>query len=148
MIERGLDHGLEQGLVASQIGTAVACHADHGTLDLGRRIEYIFMDREEVFDVVPGLEQDTQDAVGLLAWRGSQSLGHLFLNHAGTAGNLFFVVQYLEKDLAGDVVGVVADHAEGAFVQLMQVEFQEILSQDASFQRWKVLLQVIDRFAV
>ena len=58
------------------------------------------------------------------------------------------MLQHLEEDLAGDVVGVVADHAEGTFVQLMQVEFQEILSQDASFQRWKVLLQVIDRFAV
>ena len=103
---------------------------------------------EEIFYIVPGLQQHAQYPVGLAAGRGGHAFGHLFLNHAAATGYAVFIVENLEKYLARYVVGIVADDAEGAFVELGQVELEKVFGDNTVAQLGKVLLQVFDRLGV
>ena len=58
LAESRLDDGLEEGLVAAEGLAAVPAQPDDGGLDLGRRGETAGADGEEIFDVIPGLQQD------------------------------------------------------------------------------------------
>ena len=75
LAEGSLDDGLEEGLVAAEGLAAVPAQPDDGGLDLGGRGETAGADGEEIFDVIPGLQQDRQDAVGLRAGPFRDALG-------------------------------------------------------------------------
>ncbi len=69
---------LEQFFIASQFRRFIACHTDDRTFHLGRRIEYMFVYGEQVFYFVPGLYQDTENAVCLASGTGGNAFGHFF----------------------------------------------------------------------
>ena len=106
--------------------------------------------REQVFNVIPRLQQDTDDAIRLPAGRSRQAFGHFLLDHARTAGHMVLIVQYFEEYLAGDVVRVITNDAETllAFEERHQVQLQEIGRNDPPFQVGEIFLQVGDRLGV
>ena len=109
----------------------VALHADDGTLHLGRRVEDGRLNGEEIFHVVPRLDEHAQDAILLVAGLRRHAQGHLVLNHARAAGDEVAVVEHLEENLRRDVVGVVArEHKRLATKHLVQIHAQEVLAQD------------------
>ena len=148
MVEGGFDNLFEEPFVTPQLLDLVAGHPDDRRLDFGRGIEHVLGNGEEIFYIVPGLQQHAQYPVGLAAGRGGHAFGHLFLNHAAATGYAVFIVENLEKYLARDVVGIVADDAEGAFVELGQVELEKVFGDNTVAQLGKVLLQVFDRLGV
>ena len=149
LVEDGLDQPLEQPLVAAQLLDAVARHADHGTLDLGGRIEDGLIDGEEILHVVPRLGEDGEDAVGLGARRGRHAEGHLALDHTRAAGNQLLVVEHLEKDLRGDVVGIVAREDEGAPVEEgREVHAEEVVADDVVAQLREAVVEIGDALLV
>ena len=62
-------------------------------------IHISFSYSEEVFYIIPGLEQYGEDTVGFRAGRGSDTLGHLLLYHTDHFGNLFLMVEDFEEYL-------------------------------------------------
>ena len=130
LVERGLDDAPEQLLAAPERGHAVAGHADNCRLHLWRRVEDRGFDREEVFHVVPRLDEHREDAVGLGARLCNHALGHLALDHARAAGDEVAVVEHLEEYLRGDVVGVVAgEHELPSAEKVVQVHAQEVAGE-------------------
>ena len=131
LVESGFYDAFEKCFVAAEVGDVVACHADDGAFHLGWRVEHVFMHGEEVFHVVPSLDKHAEDAICLAAGRGGDAFGHFFLYHAGAAGDEVLVVEHLEEDLAGYVVGVVAGKDErGALEYGAEVELQEVVFDD------------------
>ena len=59
----------------------------------------MLVDGEEILHIVPGLKQDTQDTIVLVARRGSEALSYLPLEHACTAGDALPIVEHSEEDL-------------------------------------------------
>ena len=148
MVEGGFDHFLEEVFVAGEGAAGIAGQADDGAFDFGRGDEGAFADGEEVFDVVPGLEQHRQNAIGFGAGAGSQAFGHLFLNHADHFGDLFPCVQHLKEDLRGDVIGEVADQREGRGEQPREVHLQEVCFVEVRGKFRIVRQEVADAFGV
>ena len=99
LAEGGLDDRAEQLLVAAQRGAGIPGQADNRGLDLRRGIESPGTHSEEIFNVVPGLEEYGQDAVGLCAGLLGDPLSHLFLHHADHLGYEVPVIDYLEEYL-------------------------------------------------
>ena len=148
LAEGSLDDGLEEGFVAAEGLAAVPAQPDDGGLDLGRRGETAGADGEEIFDVIPGLQQDRQDAVGLRAGPFRDALGHFFLDHADDLRDLLPVVQDLEENLRGNVVGEVADDGKGPLEMLGQLHLEEILLQQAALHVREMGAEVFDGFPV
>ena len=88
LVESGLDNALEQLFITAEVGGLVAHHADDGTLHLGRRVEDIRLNGEQVLNIVPCLNKDRKDAALLIAGTGRHTQGYLMLNHAGATGEL------------------------------------------------------------
>lgn len=109
----GFDHTAEESLVAIEFGHVVSLETDDAALDLGGRVEYVLVNGKEVLDVIVGLKKNTQDAVVAVARARGQALGHLALEHAYDHGYLILIVQNAEKNLAGYVVGEVANDGKG-----------------------------------
>ena len=57
LVKDGLHHSAEQLFIAAKVCHLVARHTNHGTLNLGRRIEDTRLDSKEIFHMVPGLNQ-------------------------------------------------------------------------------------------
>ena len=97
LVERSLHYGFEKGFVAAEIFSGIAPQADDCRFDFGRRVERALADREQIFYVVPCLQQDRQYAVhfgpGLLGY----PLSHLFLYHAHYLRDMFPVVEDFEE---------------------------------------------------
>ena len=149
LVEDRLHEAAEQCPVASEVRGLVACHPDDGTLDLWRRVEDVLVDSEEILHVVPCLDEDGEDAVGLVAGLGGDAQGHLTLYHSSAAGDEVFVVEHLEEYLTGYVVGVVAGEHEGmALEELLQVHAQEVLADDVVAELWERRIEVLDAFLV
>ena len=149
LVEGGLHDAPEERLVAAQFGSVVPLHADDGTLHLRRRVEDMLVHREQVLHVVPRLNKDGKDTIGLAPWPGSQPLRHLTLNHACAGGDAVAVVEHLEEYLAGDIIRIVAGEHEGTSVEkTVEVHFQEVVLHDALLQLGIRLAQVADRFVV
>ena len=66
------------------------------------------LDRKEIFDAVPTLQEYAQDAVSFRPRWGSDALGRLLLNHTRAARNVVFEVEHLKENLRRNVVRVVA----------------------------------------
>ncbi len=149
LVEHRLYDALEENLVAAEIGNAVARHSYHGALHFGRRIEDIFVYREEIFHVVPRLNEHTQDAVGLGAGRGSHALGHLALYHARATRYQVLVVEHLEEYLRGYVVGIVSRQYELLSVENgAQIHAQKVLADDVVDEGRPSFVEVFHRFRV
>ena len=84
---------LEERLRATELGTLVAHEADDTALDLGGRIEDVLVHGEEILDIIPCLQEDTEDTVVLVAWGRGQTLSDLTLEHPRTAGDTLPIVQ-------------------------------------------------------
>lgn len=108
----GLDDTTEEGLVAIELGTAIATEGDYGTLYFWRGIEDGGRHGEEVIDIVPKLDEDGEYAIGATAMRGGKSLRHFTLYHARAEGDAVAVLNEAEKDLGGDIIGIVAREYE------------------------------------
>ena len=151
--EGGLHHRAEEHGVAAQVGDAVAGEAHDAGLDLWRRVEDFLADGEEVFDVVPCLQEHAQYAAGLGAGGGGEPFGHLALEHAGAAHDAVLEIEDAEENLRRDVVGVVANDAElrhlGGREKPVDVHAQEVALDDAvRLKRGHVSAQVFHRLAV
>lgn len=68
----------------------------------------MFVYGEQVFYFVPGLYQDTENAVCLASGTGGNAFGHFFLDHSGTTGYQVFVIQHFKEYLAGYIIRIVA----------------------------------------
>ena len=97
LAEGGFHHLHEQGFVAAETLRGVAAQADHGALDLRRRIEHRLVHGKQIFDVIPRLQEHRQDAVLLRPRRLRDPYGDLLLDHAPALGNEIAVFQHLEK---------------------------------------------------
>ena len=113
LVEAGFDYLHEQPLVASELLCVVACQSDDGALDLGRRVEDVLVDGEEVFDVVEGCQQHAEYAVGLAARACGDALGHFFLEHTHHLGDAVALFEDAEEYLRRNVVGEIAYDGEG-----------------------------------
>lgn len=65
LVEDGLHDTTEELFVTAEIGHIIARHADNSRLHLGWRIEDRGFDGEEVLNIVPRLDEDREDAIGL-----------------------------------------------------------------------------------
>lgn len=99
LVEDGLYDTTEELFVAAKIGHIIACHADNSRLHLGWRIEDRRFDGEEIFNIVPRLDKDREDAIGLRTRLGSHAQGHLALNHTRTTRDEIAVVEHFEENL-------------------------------------------------
>ena len=141
-------NGLEEGFVAAQFRAGVAREANDGAFHLGRRGKTARPHGKEVLDVVPGLQKDAQDAVGLAAGFFGYSLGHFLLHHAHYLGDVVLVVQHLEEDLGRDIVGEIADDGELFREKLFQLKFEEVPFHEASLHTLEVGEKVLHTLRV
>ena len=146
MVEANLDHLGEKLLIAVEIGNGVAAHADDGRLHFGWRIEDMLVDGKEVFDIVEGRKQDTQNAIGFAARSGTHPLGDLFLEHAHQLGDAVAVVVDAEKDLRRNVIGEIAYDRKGIGKKGGEVELEEVALDN--MERGIVAVEIVDRLAV
>ena len=127
LIEHGLHHALEQLFVASKISHLVARHTNDGTLNLGRRIKDTWLYGEEIFDMIPRLNQNGENAILLVAWLRGHAYSHLVLDHACTAGYQILISKHLEENLRGDIVGIVARQDKLLAIEhLLEIHAEEI----------------------
>ena len=144
LIEGRFNHAAQQALVATRVAHIVARHANHGALHFRRRIEHARLDGEEVFHVVPQLYEHTQDTIGLVARSRGQSFGHFLLNHARAAGDVIPIFEHLEKDLARNVVGIIAREYKLLSVEdMLEVHFQKVVFDDLLFELGEVLAEIV-----
>ena len=68
LVKDRFHHTTEKALVTTKVSHLITCHANDGTLNLGRRIEHAWLDGEEILHIVPGLNQYRQDAILFVAW--------------------------------------------------------------------------------
>ena len=68
LVEDGFYHTAEQLLIATEVCHFITGHADNGTLYLWRRIEYARFDREQIFHIVPSLNEDGENTILIVAW--------------------------------------------------------------------------------
>ena len=95
----------------------------------------MFADSEQIFHFIPCLYQYAKDTVCLAARSGCNTFGYLFLNHSRATGDDIFVVQHLEKDLAGNIIRVITSQYERLPVeQPVKIHFQEVILDDVVFQ--------------
>ena len=147
--EDSLYQSAEQAFVAVEMVHLITCHTYDGTLHFGRRIEHMLVNGEEIFHVIPRLNEYRQDAVGLRPGCGSHALCHFSLYHSRAAGDEVAVVEHLEKYLRGDVVGIVACEDEGLTLEhFVEVHAQEVLSDDVLTQLGVGLIEVCHRLSV
>lgn len=131
LVKGGFHNALKKFFVAAEVGDGVSRQADDGGLYFRWRIEHGGLDREKVFDIVPRLHQHGEDAVGFRAWLGGHTEGDFVLNHASAAGNQIAVVEHFEKNLRGNVVGIVAREHEGATAEdFVEVHAEKIVLDD------------------
>ena len=143
LVEHGFHNALEQVLVATEVLHIVALHADDGALHLWRRIEDRRLDGEEIFHVVPCLNEHRQDAIGLRPWQGGHAQGHLALDHPRATWDEVAIIEHLEENLRRDVVGIVTRQNKLlALEQLAEVHAQEVLTDDIVVQAREMLIQV------
>ena len=146
--ERGLHDADEEPLVAVEPHGGVASQPHDGALDLGRRVEDRLVDREEVLDVVPRLQQHREDAVLLRSGPLGQPHGDLLLDHAHALGHEVTVFEHLEEDLRRDVVGEVADDLQPLRKERPQVELQEVPLDEPGRELRVVRMEVGDALRV
>ena len=143
LVEGGLDHATEELFVAAKVSDGIACHTDDGTLYLGRRVENRGLDRKEIFHIIPRLNQYRQDAVLLIARLRGHTNRHLVLDHTRTTRNQILVVEHLEENLRGDVVGVVAcEHELLPVEDLMQIHAEEVATYYIIIKAGEVLSEI------
>ena len=147
-VEGRLDDGFVQPFVAAELLPIVACQSHHGALHLGRRIEGRGGDGEEVFHVVPGLNERREDACRAGGGSCSQSFGHLLLDHTRATHHAVALLEHFEEDLARYVVGVVADDRKVRRVACAEIHLQEILVQDAPLQGRIMRAEEADRCGI
>lgn len=154
LVERDFHDALEKFLVAAERGDAISREADDGRLHLGRRIEHRGLDGEEIFHIVPRLHEYGEDAVGFRARAGGHAQGHFVLDHARATGDELAIVEHLEENLRGDIVGIVArEHEFPAFKRLVEIHAEEITFDNreyggAEVRGGEIVLEVFYTFAV
>ena len=148
LAEGGFHHLDEQRLVAPQALRGIAAQADDGALDLRGRIENRLVDGEEIFDVVPRLQEHREDAVLLRSGRLGQPHGDLFLNHADAFGHKVAVFQHLEENLGRDVVREIADDPQPFGKAFAEVHPQEIALDQPRRELRVVCVEVGDALRV
>ena len=126
LAEGCLHHCAEEAPVAAELRARVAREAQHAAGHLGRGCELAGRHIEEILTVIPCLEQHTEYASDSPSRGGAYPLGHLLLQHAGDYGNALAVVERLEEDLRGYVVGIVADERELTGKKSGEVHLQEV----------------------
>ena len=127
LIEDRLDDTTEQLLVATKVGDLITRHTDDGTLNLGRRIKDARLYGEEIFDMIPRLNQYGENAILLVAWLRGHAYSHLVLDHACTAGYQILIIKHLEENLRGDIVGIVARQDKLLSIEhLLEIHAEEI----------------------
>ena len=67
LVEDSLDDTTEELFVAVESRRGIARHADDSALHLGRRIEDVLVDSKQIFHIVPRLNEDRENAVGLIS---------------------------------------------------------------------------------
>ena len=109
MVESRLYNPVKDTFITAKIGALVAFKADDGGLNLRGWMEHLWWYPEQVFNIIPGLQEYRKNAIGLGSVRGPDPVCHFLLYHAY---NLIYVLPVLkdaEEDLAGDIVGKVPD---------------------------------------
>ena len=72
----------------------------------------MFVHRKQVFHFIPSLDKNAQNAIRFVARSCGYAFCHFFLYHARAARDKVFVVQHLEKYLAGDIIRIVPGQYE------------------------------------
>ena len=110
LTESGFDNRAEKLLITAERGAGVAGEANHGGLDLWRRIERPRTHSEKIFNVIPRLKEDRQDAVSLGAGLLGDAFGDLLLDHADNLRDAVAMLQNLEKNLRGNIIRKIPYH--------------------------------------
>ena len=98
------------------------------------------MDLEKIFNGKKGLDQHTQNAIGLGTFFRRDALSHFFLEHPHHGFELLFPIHHPEQDLGRDIIGEIADH--GKLAGKRRVDIQDAGVDDLPFQRRPGFLQV------
>lgn len=110
LAEGGLHYRAEELFIAAESGAGITGQADHGGLDLRWRVERSRTHSEKIFNVIPCLKKDRQDAVCLGARLLGDALCDLLLNHAYDLRDAVVMLKDLEEYLRGNVVRKITDH--------------------------------------
>lgn len=100
LIECSFDDLSEKFFVAIEMLYIVADETNDTTLDLRWWVEYIFVNSEEIVDIVVSLKENGENAIILVARTTSESLSYFALKHANDLWDEVFIVENMEKDLA------------------------------------------------
>jgi len=116
--EDGFD-GTDEGIFAvegkARLGEGL--DADDGGVDLGLWVEAASGDVEDFEDVAKHAEADGEDGVIFAAIGfGGEAFGDFFLEHEQGMGPKMPLFEEMEEDRRRDVVGEVAEDAEGAAI--------------------------------
>ena len=91
--------------------------------------------RKEVLDIIPCLQEDTEDAVVLVARGRRQTLGNLPLQHTRAERDALPIVQHTKKDLRRNIVWVIPNKTKGEVSSkvFLNGDTQEVPLDNASF---------------
>lgn len=127
----GLHDLHKEGIFENGVWVGFAPEVNHAAEDLWRGCKGFPGYRKKVFAFIPGLGKHAEDAVFLIARRGNDAAGHFLLKHAGHLRDEVAMLKHSEKDLAGNIVGEIANQGEGpAIKQLVEIQLQKIALHD------------------
>jgi hypothetical protein len=99
------------------------------------RVEHTWRHGEEIFHIVPQLNEHGDDAKGLGTGFGGKALGHLLLDHTSATGDVVLEVEHLEKYLRRDIIGVIAREDKLATIKgAIKMHLQKIVGYDIVFK--------------
>ena len=109
MVKCRLDHPVKDYIITAKAGPPVAFQTDDGGLNPGGWMEDLGWYPEQVFNIIPCLQEYCKNAIGLGSVGGPDPVCHLLLQHAYYLVYDLPVLKDSEEDLAGNIVGKVTD---------------------------------------
>ena len=149
LVEHRLYHTTEELFIAAKVSHLITGHTDHGTLYLRRWLEHTWLYGKEILHMIPSLNQYRQNAILLITRLRGHAHSHLVLNHTCTTWDQILIVEHLEKNLRGDIIGIVARQDELLTVEhLVQIHPQEISTYYIIREARIMLLKIGHRLTV
>lgn len=110
----------------------------------------MLINRKQVLNIVPSLQEDAQDPIVFVAWRRSQTHSDLPLEHARANGYALAVLQEAKENLTGDIVWIVAYQGKRSppLNAPIQVDAEEVPRDDTPLKEGEMLQKVSNALSV
>lgn len=127
----GLHNLYKEGIFENGVRVGFAPEINHAAKDLWWWGKGFPGYRKEVLPFIPGLGKHAEDTVFLIAGRGDDATGYFLLKHAGHLRDEVAMLKHSEEDLAGNIIGEIANQGEGPILkQLVEIQLEKIAFQD------------------